>query len=66
LTALLPVQSPSAVHDVAWVDDQTKVESPPLFTVLGLACKLIVGASDATETVTDCTVLPPVPLQVSA
>ncbi len=67
LVASLPDQAPDAVHDVAWVLDQLRVELAPLRTVLGLAITDTVGAGVAgvTETVTVCAALPPAPLQVS-
>jgi len=65
LTGMLPDQAPEAVHEVALVADQVKVELPPLATVLGLAEKVTVGAGEVTETVVDCVALPPVPVQVS-
>jgi hypothetical protein len=66
LAALLPVQAPEAVHEVAFVADQVNVELPPLATVLGLAAKATVGAGEVTETVADCDALPPLPTQVRA
>ena len=65
LIALLPDQPPEAVQEVALVDDQLNVDALPLATVLGLAVKLTVGAGAFTETVADCVVLPPLPVQVS-
>jgi len=53
LTDLVPDQAPEAVHDVAWVAVQVKVELLPLATVLGLAVKVTVGAGEVTDTVTD-------------
>jgi len=65
LVALAPVQAPEAVHEVAWLVDQVKVDAAPLATVLGLALKLTAtDAVDVTVTVADCTALPPVPVQV--
>jgi hypothetical protein len=64
LTALAPDQAPDAVHEVALVDDQLKVEALPLVTVLGLAAKFTVGAGAVTDTVTDCEALPPAPVQL--
>jgi len=52
-TALAPDQAPLAVHAVALVEDQVRVEPLPLATVLGLAVRLTVGAGAVTETVTD-------------
>jgi hypothetical protein len=63
-TAVVPVQPPEAVQEVAWVADQIKVEPVPLATVLGLADKVIVGAGEVTDTVVDCWALPPLPVQL--
>lgn len=65
LIDLLPDQPPEAVQVVALVDDQVNVDAAPLFTVLGVAERLTVGAGAVTETVADCVALPPVPVQVS-
>jgi len=66
LTGMLPDQAPEAVHEVALVDIQVKVELPPLAIVLGLALRLIVGiCCGLTVTVVVCDALPPVPVQVS-
>jgi hypothetical protein len=65
LPAWVPDQPPEAVQDVAWVEDQIKVEAAPFFTVLGLAVKLTVGAGVVTDTVADCVALPPPPVQVN-
>ena len=53
LAALEPDQPPEAVHEVAFVVDQLKVEIPPLAMELGLAARLTVGAGvgEVTETV---------------
>lgn len=59
----VPDQPPLAVHDVALVADQVTVELPPFAIVLGLLLKLMVGAVCLTETVADCTALPPAPVQ---
>ena len=65
VTAWLPDQPPDAVHAVAWVEDQVRVDAAPLLTVLGYAEKLTVGDGVVTETVADCVALPPEPVQVS-
>ena len=65
LVASLPLQPPEAVQEVAFVDDQDRVELLPLAMVLGLALKLTVGAGEVTVTVADCAELPPAPVQVS-
>jgi hypothetical protein len=66
LTALLPDQSPEALQDVAFVDDQLSVELPPLVIALGPTLKVTVGAKEegATVTVVDCVALPPAPVHV--
>lgn len=60
-----PDHAPDAAHELAFVEDQTSVEAAPLFTVLGSAVRLTVGAAALTETVADCAALPPAPAQVS-
>jgi hypothetical protein len=59
LVDLVPDHAPEAVQEVALVADQVSVEALPLATVLGLAAKVTTGAGEVTETVTDCTALPP-------
>ena len=65
VVACVPDQAPDAVQDVAWVDAHVRVELLPLLTVLGLAASVTVGAGCVTDTVADCTALPPVPVQVN-
>jgi hypothetical protein len=60
----LPDQFPDATHDVAFVDDQLRVDALPLATVLGVAVKVTVGAEAVTVTVADCAAVPPAPVQV--
>jgi hypothetical protein len=63
---LLPIQAPLAVQLVALVDDHVSVLALPLATLLGLALIATVGAEGAlTVTVTDCTAVPPTPVQLS-
>jgi hypothetical protein len=50
LVALLPDHPPDAVHVVALVLDQLRVELAPLATLLGLALNVIVGAAALTVT----------------
>jgi hypothetical protein len=45
----LPDQVPEAVHAVALVDDQFRLELPPLATLVGLALKVTVGAGVGVE-----------------
>jgi hypothetical protein len=51
LAAFVPVHPPEAVQDVAFVEDQVSADVAPLFTVVGLADKVTIGADDVTETV---------------
>ena len=64
MTGTAPDQDPEAVHAVALVADQVRVELLPLATVPGLAERLIVGTGCVTVTVADCAALPPAPVQV--
>jgi hypothetical protein len=62
--ALVPDHAPLAVHEVALVLDHVSVEDPPEATVAGDAASVTVGAP-AIDIVVVCSVLPPVPVQVS-
>jgi hypothetical protein len=42
--AIVPLQPPEPVHEVASVDDQVSVVLPPMFTDMGLALSCTVGA----------------------
>jgi hypothetical protein len=64
-TALTPDQPPPALQAVAFIEDQVNVELPPLAIALGPTLRLTVGAGAVTETVADCTELPPAPTQVN-
>lgn len=64
-TALTPDQSPPALQELAFMEDQVNVELPPLAIALGPTLKLTVGTGAVTETVADCTELPPAPTQVN-
>lgn len=65
LTALAPDHAPEAVQAVAFVADQLNIEALPLVMELGLAVRVMVGAAVFTETVADCSAVPPVPEQAS-
>ena len=65
LVALVPDQAPEAVHAVALVEDQVRVEPAPLATLVGLALIVTVGAAVETVTVADWAAEPPAPVQVS-
>ena len=53
LVVSLPDHPPDAVQAVALVEDQVKVELPPLTTLVGLALNETVGAGAETVTVAD-------------
>lgn len=53
LVALVPDQAPEAVQEVALVEDQVKVEVPPLATLVGLALIVTVGAGAETVIAAD-------------
>ena len=60
----MPLQPPEAVHEVALVELQVKVDVPPLTIVVGFAVSVTVGLG-AIVTVADVALLvPPVPVQV--
>ncbi len=68
VVALVPVQPPDAVHDVALAEDQFRVALLPEVMLVALADKLAVGAglviaATVKVVLTDGDV-PPVPLQV--
>ena len=51
--ALVPLQPPDAVHDVAFVELHVKVLLPPLPTVVGDAVNVTVGVGVVLATVTE-------------
>jgi hypothetical protein len=69
LVALVPLQPPEAVHEVALVLLQVRVEVPPDATLVGFAVSFTVGAGGADTTVTvalaEAGVVPPAPEQVN-
>ena len=68
LVALLPVQPPDPVHELALLEDQVSVDVPLLAMLVGFTLIDTVGAEGAeeeTETVADWVAVPPAPVQVS-
>jgi hypothetical protein len=63
LVAVLLVQPPVAVQEVAFVALHVSVEEPPLAIVLGLAVRVTVGGG-TTVTPAEALVDPPVPEHV--
>ena len=64
LVATAPLQPPEAVHAVASLELQVKLELAPLITVVGAAVNVTAGAGSVTTTSADCEAEPPVPVQV--
>jgi hypothetical protein len=65
LTASCPLHPPDAVHEVALVELQVRVEAPPGATEVGLAESVAVAAA-STSTLTEATELvPPAPVQLN-
>lgn len=67
--ALVPLQLPDAVHDVAFVEDQVSVAAEPATTAEGATVSVTVGASGVvggcvTLAMTVCPAVPPAPEQV--
>ena len=65
-TALLPDHAPEALQELASVDDQVRVEDPPLTTEIGFAVSDTVGTGSVTVTLAEALALPPDPLQTMA
>ncbi|MBS0375269.1 MAG: hypothetical protein JSR73_11865 [Proteobacteria bacterium] len=64
LVAFDPLQPPEAVHVVAFVELQLRVDAVPLASEVGFAVSVTVGAG-TTVTVADCRpVVPPGPVHV--
>jgi hypothetical protein len=63
LGAVLLVQPPEALHEVALVDDQVSVVDPPLAMLAGVAVSVTTGRG-TTVTVAVAVAEPPVPVQV--
>jgi len=60
-----PDQPPEAAQEVAFVEDQLKVELAPFAMLVGLALSDTLGAGADTVTVADCDAEPPAPVHVS-
>jgi hypothetical protein len=61
--ALAPDQPPEAVQEVAFVEDQVRVEDAPFATDVGFAASDTVGTGGDTVTVADALPVPPGPVQ---
>jgi hypothetical protein len=65
LVALLPLQLPDAVHEVAFVELQVSVDAAPLATDVGFAVNVTVGAGTTVTVAVATLLVPPVPVQVN-
>ena len=64
LVALLPLQPPVAVHEVALVELHVSVELPPLAITVGFAVNVTVGVGTTVTVAVATLLVPPVPVQV--
>jgi hypothetical protein len=62
---LVPLQPPDAVHDVALVELQVRVDVPPLAIVVGFAVSMTVGLGAMVTVVDVALLVPPAPVQVN-
>ena len=65
LVALLPLQPPEAVHEVALVELHVRVDEPPRATAVGLAASVTVAAGTTVTAAVAMVLVPPAPVQVS-
>jgi hypothetical protein len=65
LVALVPLQPPVAVQEVALVELHVSVEATPLTTAVGFAVNVAVGVAMMVTVAVAAVLVPPVPLQVS-
>ena len=65
LVALLPLQPPVAVQDVAFVELHVSVELPPLAIEVGVAVNVTVGAGTTVTVAVAVLLVPPTPVQVN-
>ena len=64
LVALVPLQPPVAVHEVALVELHVSVEAAPLATEVGFAVSVTVGAGTTVTVAVATLLVPPAPLQL--
>jgi hypothetical protein len=65
LVALVPVQAPEAVQDVALVELHVSVDAPPLATEVGVAVSVAVAAGTTFTVTLDALLVPLAPLHVN-
>ena len=65
LVALVPLQPPEAVHDIALVEFHVSVEAPPLVMDAGFAVRVTVAAPDNVTVAVAIMLAPPAPLQIN-
>jgi hypothetical protein len=64
LVALVPLQPPVAVHEVALVELHVSVEAAPLAIEVGFAVNVTVGAGTTVTVAVATLLVPPAPLQL--
>ena len=62
--ALAPLQPPVAVHEVALVELQVRVDAVPLATEVGFAVNVTVGAGTTVTVAVATLLVPPAPLHL--
>ncbi len=65
LVALVPLQPPEAVHEVALVELHVKVDALPLATDVGFAARVTVAAGTTLTVAVVTLLVPPAPVQLS-
>ena len=63
LVALVPVQPPVAVQDVALVELHVSMEAPPLATAVGFAISVTVAVGTTVTVAVAMLLVPPAPVQ---
>jgi hypothetical protein len=64
LVALIPLQFPEAVHEIAFVELQVNVEAPPSATEVGFAVSVTVGIGATVTLAVAALLIPPPPVHV--
>jgi hypothetical protein len=65
LVAIVPLQPPVAVHEVALVELHVSVDAAPLATEVGFAIKVTVGAGTTVTVAVATLLVPPVPVHIN-
>jgi hypothetical protein len=65
LVALVPLQAPEPVHDVALVELHVSVAAAPLTTAVGFAVSVVVAAAITVIVAVTTLLAPPAPVQIN-